>query len=47
MILGLSPKMDVIFVDFSQEIVWQEATKNDSIAHNVKQNFWFVTLVRF
>ena len=39
MILEMSPKMDVVFVDFSQEIVWQEATKNDALAHSVKQNF--------
>ena len=28
MIMEMSLKMDVLFVDFSQEIVWQETTKN-------------------
>ena len=30
--------MDVILVDFSQEIVWPEATKSDPIDYNGEQN---------
>ena len=33
-IFRLSPKMNVILVDFSQEIVWLEATKSDPIDYN-------------
>ena len=39
MILGMSPKMDMILVDFSQDIVWPEVTK--IITHNGKQNLLF------
>ena len=34
----LSPKMNVILVDFSQGFVWPEAIKNDPIDYNGEQN---------
>ena len=40
-IFRLSPKINVILVDFSQEILWPEATKSDphpQIDYNGEQN---------
>ena len=47
MVLGISPKMGVIFVDFSQENVLPEATKNDPLPITGSRIYRFVVLVKF
>ena len=41
-IFRLSPKIDVILVNFSPEIVWPEATEMTPIDYNGKQNLVYI-----